>query len=144
MAYPVGTILGWDKETVPDGWALCNGQTVNTITTPDLRDKFIRGASDDTDCNTTGGASEHDHSYPSPATSADGEHNHSASPSVGNSGTPTKAPSSTGISRSGNHTHSVGAGLGTESDHTHDMPDTATATNIPAHIVLKFIMKVEE
>ena len=41
---PVGGIIMWTGTTAPDGWALCTGQTVNEITTPDLRERFIVGA----------------------------------------------------------------------------------------------------
>jgi hypothetical protein len=41
---PIGGIIMWNNynnETVPDGWALCNGDTVNGILTPDLRGRFV-------------------------------------------------------------------------------------------------------
>ena len=38
---PIEGIIMWSGETVPTGWALCNGQTVNGHTTPDLRGRFI-------------------------------------------------------------------------------------------------------
>jgi microcystin-dependent protein len=45
---PVGGIIAWygtlDPNTVPNGWALCDGRTVNGILTPDLRGRFILGA----------------------------------------------------------------------------------------------------
>lgn len=41
---PVGTIVMFYGFKIPDGWVLCDGQTVNTIETPDLRDMFVRGA----------------------------------------------------------------------------------------------------
>lgn len=41
---PVGTILMWTKSSLPDGWALCDGTTVNGIQTPDLRGRFVVGA----------------------------------------------------------------------------------------------------
>ena len=41
---PVGGIIMWSGTTVPAGWALCNGQTVNGRVTPDLRGRFITGA----------------------------------------------------------------------------------------------------
>ena len=41
---PVGTIVMWSGSTVPDGWALCNGQTVNGVQTPNLVDRFIYGS----------------------------------------------------------------------------------------------------
>jgi len=46
---PGGAIILWygSIATIPTGWALCNGQTVNGYTTPDLRDRFVAGASVD-------------------------------------------------------------------------------------------------
>jgi microcystin-dependent protein len=43
---PVGGIIMWSGATnnIPSGWALCNGQTVNSQTTPNLQDRFIVGA----------------------------------------------------------------------------------------------------
>ena len=35
----------WSGVSVPANWALCNGATVNGIPTPDLRNRFIVGAS---------------------------------------------------------------------------------------------------
>lgn len=49
--FPVGGIIMWSGATnaIPTGWALCDGSTVNrldgsgTITTPDMRDRFVVG-----------------------------------------------------------------------------------------------------
>jgi microcystin-dependent protein len=43
---PVGVIVMWSgyNENIPTGWALCNGQTVNGVKTPDLRGRFIYAA----------------------------------------------------------------------------------------------------
>lgn len=38
---PIGGIIMWSGGTIPANWALCDGQTANNITTPDLRDRFI-------------------------------------------------------------------------------------------------------
>ena len=38
--FPSGGIIMWSGATVPRGWALCDG----TLSTPDLRDRFIVGA----------------------------------------------------------------------------------------------------
>ena len=42
---PIGGIIMWSGSAneVPDGWALCNGETVNGKPTPDLRGRFIVG-----------------------------------------------------------------------------------------------------
>lgn len=52
---PVGIIVAWSGtiSIIPAGWTLCNGVTVSrsdgkgTITPPDLRDRFVIGASQD-------------------------------------------------------------------------------------------------
>ena len=54
---PVGGIILWSgsASAVPDGWALCNGQTSNGRRTPDLRGKFVVGFdSSDSDYNSVG------------------------------------------------------------------------------------------
>jgi len=40
---PVGTIILWSGDAPPDDWALCNGQVVHGIQTPDLRGRFALG-----------------------------------------------------------------------------------------------------
>ena len=42
---PTGVIVMWsgDPSNLPVGWALCDGATVNSYTTPDLRGRFIVG-----------------------------------------------------------------------------------------------------
>lgn len=51
---PSGVILMWSgsTDTIPAGWALCNGQDG----TPDLTDRFILGAEKTYQPGTTGGA----------------------------------------------------------------------------------------
>ena len=50
---PKGTILSWYATTgsVPNGWAICDGANG----TPDLRDKFLRGAASFGDVGKSGG-----------------------------------------------------------------------------------------
>lgn len=40
---PKGGIIMWSGTTIPAGWALCNGQTMDGYRTPDLRGRFIAG-----------------------------------------------------------------------------------------------------
>ncbi|MDB9725116.1 phage tail protein [Salibacteraceae bacterium] len=49
-AVSVGTIVMWSGKIAPDGWALCDGRTVNNIKTPDLQGRFIAGV-DSTNTN---------------------------------------------------------------------------------------------
>lgn len=59
---PIGGIIMWTGASVPTGWALCNGQVVTrtdgtgTITTPDLRDRFVVGSGGTYAIGNTGGA----------------------------------------------------------------------------------------
>jgi hypothetical protein len=48
-ATPVGGIIMWSGavNTVPDGWALCDGRLVSGLRTPDLRGRFIVGYGSD-------------------------------------------------------------------------------------------------
>ena len=50
-ALPRGSIIIWTSQTIPTGWVICDG----TNGTPDMRDKFIVGASNNRDINVTGG-----------------------------------------------------------------------------------------
>ena len=61
---PVGGIIMWSGDAVPDGWALCSGATVSGVKTPDLRGRFVLGAGQATGLSPrvigqTGGAEQH-------------------------------------------------------------------------------------
>lgn len=49
---PIGGIIMWAGTTAPPGWAICNGQN----DTPDLRGRFVLGASSTDTINTWGGS----------------------------------------------------------------------------------------
>lgn len=59
MGYPSGTILFWSGTiaNIPTGWVLCNGSNG----TPDLRNKFVKGAAAGNNPGSTGGAATHTH-----------------------------------------------------------------------------------
>ena len=58
---PTGLIVMWagNIDSIPADWELCNGSNG----TPDLRDKFIRGALQGEDPGTSGGNLTHNHTY---------------------------------------------------------------------------------
>lgn len=63
---PIGTIVIWTGVVVPDGWALCDGQTVldrngQQLVTPDLRDRFVVGANTEHPLGSSGGVATHKH-----------------------------------------------------------------------------------
>ena len=51
-ALPRGSIIVWTSKDIPNGWAICDG----TNGTPDMRDKFIVGASNNRGINVIGGS----------------------------------------------------------------------------------------
>lgn len=138
---PVGTIIAWENATIPDNWAVCNGANG----TPDLRSKFIRGASVDGDVGTTGGASSHTHTNPS--TSERASHNHGASVSVSTgSNTGSRAvQSGSGVNTCArSHGHSDLSGdVSSANAHSHSVGDTDSGGELPPHIRRVFIQKVE-
>ena len=52
---PLGGIIMWSGTTIPSGWALCNGQVINGITTPNLSDRFVVGSGAAYNTNDRGG-----------------------------------------------------------------------------------------
>lgn len=54
---PAGVVLAWhgSENNIPSGWALCNGQNG----TPDLRDRFVLGASSSHVVGEKGGSDSH-------------------------------------------------------------------------------------
>jgi len=92
-AVPIGAVIDWWRPDntweVPDGFAICDGSRVNDAdsplngkTLPNLKDRFIRGATDFKDIGTTGGSESHnhtvniDHNHASVNSSTTGEHLH--------------------------------------------------------------------
>ncbi len=138
---PVGGIIMWSGETVPTGWALCDGSLYNNqIQTPDLRNRFIRGT-DLAGVKQMGGNDRHSH--------ASQPHKHSVDPPSTQSGY--EYPNGTDIT--------VPGGVGSRGDaaadeHTHftnipafDSGSTEVvideADNLPRYYTLAFIMRVQ-
>lgn len=74
-AVPSGVIVMWhgDANKVPKGWAICNGQKG----TPDLRSRFVVGATGQGDIRKTGEPDQHTHSVPIPKSKSSGSgHSH--------------------------------------------------------------------
>jgi hypothetical protein len=113
---PSGAILMWSQESLPDGWVYCDG----TNGTPDLRNRFIRGGTRETQ-GMTGGAD---------TTEFDSvgilEHTHDFAASTNVAGhlhafTGTSTTTITGHT----HTGSVWINLEAAGDHNHESPSAS-------------------
>jgi hypothetical protein len=126
-------------QDIPSGWSLCDGQNG----TPNLRNKFIVGAGDLYNVNTTGGRKDAvlvSHNHAGSVTNTTGSHNHFI-PLWSGSGSGTgltfgsSAARGVGTSSAGDHTHTV------ESVSTVGTADVSNA-NLPPYYALAFIKQV--
>ncbi|RSL32676.1 hypothetical protein D7Z54_14600 [Salibacterium salarium] len=149
-ASPSGMIVMWSgtHSNIPTGWNLCDGNNG----TPNLQDRFILGASSESEIGDTGGSHEvtltedempsHNHSG---GTSTDGSHKHQLEMSSANVGdgynfiaegdteySDEITTTSAYVESAGNHQHSLNINS-TGGDQPHE--------NRPAFYKLAFIMK---
>lgn len=80
---PVGAVIDWfgepsDLQTLPEGFAVCDGSVVDGVQLPDLNGRFAYGTTDPNDVGTTGGSETHTHavSLPDHTHSFDISHDH--------------------------------------------------------------------
>jgi microcystin-dependent protein len=154
---PIGTIVMWSGsiDDIPTDWLLCDGNN----DTPDLRGKFIYGASENDDVNVTGGSADavvvkHNHTANhghTGNTNSAGSHYHSLSlkrdGAAGGDGTPEMydgrwgSPSHTfHTSTAGIHSHTVN--IEDADVTTSDKGEDGTNKNLPPFIKLAYIIKV--
>jgi len=135
---PAGSIILWDGGSIPSGWALCDGAGG----TPNLVDKFIRGASVDGDVNTGGGVETHTHTGPS-ATNTVAEHGHTAGPASGSNSPALNVVGGSGRLPASIHSHSWSVDIGNGGGHSHTVSATiGTTNNLPVHVKLYYIIKI--
>lgn len=136
---PSGVITMWSGSitSIPSGWYLCNGANG----TPDLRGKFIYGASIDADVATTGGSADavnvsHNHSG---STNTTGSHTHSISTANGADGTTKPFGSQIGSAYITRYTNSAGSHSHTVTVNTSG--ESGVGKNLPPYMKLAYIMK---
>ncbi len=101
---PSGTIVMWNKPVAPQGWFLCDGAN----NTPNLRDKFVKGASTSSQLGKSGGtknATMPDHTHTAnhshtASSNTTGNHYHTANHNH-------SATASVSVKSGGSHTHVV-------------------------------------
>ena len=142
-SFPINAIVAYSggSATLPSGWYVCNGGTVGGTVLPDLRSKFIYGASEDADLEATGGAASHTHT--SGETSTAGSHVHSVSATTGGPSATTGVSAGTGAtSATASHSHSVNASTQSSGSHSHTVGTSGSADNLPPYIKLYYITRL--
>lgn len=136
--FPIGGIILWsgNAATIPSGWHICDG----TSGTVDLRSKFVYGASADGDVGDEGGATTHTHT--NSGTGSDGGHSHNVSGTTGTPSSSNTAATGLNTAASSTHTHSFTTSTTSGGAHSHTVPDTTAASNLPPYIMYYFIQKI--
>lgn len=135
---PIGSIIAWENLTIPNGWVVCDGQNG----TPDLRDKFIKGANNDGEVKSTGGSDTHTHTNSSSGSRS--THNHGGSKGTGFSGGGSSqwvTDGSGASAASTGHTHSVSVPITGANAHSHTIGATGSSSTIPQYIKRVFIRR---
>lgn len=138
-----GIICLWSGTiaSIPDGWALCDGSNG----TPDMRQRFVRGAPDCCDAGGVGGDAEHNHNYDGETDGCCDQHCHYMT--ITTSGPPGGAHNYTSYASSFHryldHDHQVcGYTDYCNTVHSHGYADcTDVCAELPPYYELLFIMK---
>jgi hypothetical protein len=144
MSLPIGSIIMWSGaiDTRPDGWNLCDGGTYAGILTPDLRNKFIYGASADGHVGTEAGVSSHSHT--NSETGSSGAHTHSITGGASGASSTAQAYSGGAVGApSSSHNHGFGQTSSADSAHTHKVPDTDAEDVLPPYVMLYYLIRTE-
>lgn len=141
-SFPVNAIVAYSggSATLPSGWYVCNGGTINGTILPDLRSRFIYGASSALDLGSTGGSATHTHT--SGNTSTDGSHVHSVSATTGGPSSTIGAATGPNGLASATHTHSVNASTQPGGSHYHTVGASAAGSNLPPYVKLYYITRL--
>jgi hypothetical protein len=138
---PIGTIYLWygTSSNIPSGYEICNGSNG----TPDLRNKFVYGASTSGDLKTTGGASTHTHAG---SVASGGIHNHTVTGTTSTASTGVNVSSFTSeniyVCSKSSHSHSFSLSSGNEGAHTHLVNASSSVSNVPIYKKLYYIMRI--
>lgn len=141
---PKGIVMLWSgsSASIPTGWALCNGATIGSLVTPDLRDKFLVGAGTTYIVGATGGSADSivvSHTHTATVTESPHTHNlHVYSRSVDGDSEEGDNTVSTGSTGVGGYIDSASTGITVANSTT---GASGTNANLPPYYALCYIIK---
>ena len=150
---PKGTIVAFNGQSAPYGWAICNGDTVKDLNnqnylTPDLRGRFIYGYNNSR-FGQRGGNKDailvsHNHGG---KTSEDGRHRHHYNDiyMFEHSGPDGGSHGSQGADHDNEHEYTRGKHTDYVENHTHTISsdgESGTDKNLPPYVILLYIIKL--
>jgi hypothetical protein len=145
--FPSGGIIIWSgsSASIPSGWLLCDGSS----STPDLRNRFVVGATSTYAVGATGGSADAivvSHTHTATSTVTDPQHNHtpqtlgSAQAGDDNGGAPVDANTGYNTGRTSSVTSSSSTGI-TVATTNASAGSSGTNANLPPYYALCYIMK---
>jgi hypothetical protein len=141
--FPSGGIIIWSgsSASIPSGWLLCDGSN----STPDLRNRFVVGATSTYAVNATGGSADaivvaHTHTG---TTASNGDHTHDTNQANVNGcyDGASCAGSNVDTGTGGNRVLTKSAGAHNHSFTTNSTGSSGTNANLPPYFALCYIMK---
>lgn len=138
MNLPIGSIILYYPGVggIPEGWQVCDG----TNGTPNMVGRFARGASGPTDLLSIGGSNTHLHDGGDTAVRL--AHSHSGIGGTSGGAATKLVYTGTGSDVAPGHTHSLGLTVNAGDEHLHDIGNTGTASSLPPHKKICFIMRM--
>ena len=111
----------WNEATAPNNFAHCNGTG-----TPDLRNKYLKGAATDQNAGATGGGTSHQHSV-SHTHTVNG-HTHTGTSATWSGGTRGNADAQSGAHE--NHTHTINLSSTTDNINSYTKTDAGASDTV--------------
>lgn len=151
---PKGIVMLWSgsSASIPSGWALCNGATIGSLVTPDLRDKFLVGAGTTYIVGATGGSADSivvSHTHTNSVTTV-ADHSHPSgirleAATASTYGVAYTAPSGNCVDHIDTNTtfsnYTLPAGAHTHTVTVDSAGVSGTNTNLPPYYALCYIIK---
>ena len=138
MNLPIGSIILWDSETIPDGWVVCDGSNGSV----NLVDKFPMGANTDGDLKASGGTTTHTHTNSNTGTVSAHGHGNPVNVAFADSDTKSVIQGADYSFAGGSHNHSANIGTSDDDSHSHTIGSTNAGSHLPPYKKLYYIERV--